>query len=87
MRGAGPIGNAHRWHYQNATLRRVFLLLLVILANISSALQDGLALSPPMGWRSWNLYGTNVNQDLLLKIMKGMIKKRGKEQLSLCDLG
>ena len=51
------------------------------------ALQDGLALRPPMGWRSWNLYGTNVDQELIIKIMEGMVKKRGPQQVSLCDLG
>jgi hypothetical protein len=63
------------------------LFFVITMALQASALQDGLASSPPMGWRSWNLYGTNVNQDLLLKIMRGMTKKRGKERVSLCDLG
>ena len=48
---------------------------------------DGIARSPPMGWRSWNLYGPSVDQDLLIRIMKGLTAKRGKEKRSLCDLG
>ena len=51
---------------------------------------NGLGLTPPRGWRSWNLYGNNVNQTLIESIMKGMtIKKKistGK-LMSLCDLG
>jgi hypothetical protein len=29
----------------------------------------------PRGWRSWNLYGNNVNQSLITGIMDGMVKK------------
>lgn len=51
---------------------------------------DGLARSPPMGWRSWNLYGRDVNQELIEGIMDGMVKKArmvdGKPT-SLFDLG
>ena len=43
-----------------------------------------------MGWRSWNLYGANVNQKLIEGIMDGMVKRDrmvdGKPT-SLCDLG
>lgn len=51
---------------------------------------NGLALTPPLGWRSWNLYGGNVNQSLIQSIMDGMVKRTrtvdGKPT-SLCDLG
>jgi len=42
-----------------------------------------------MGWRSWNLYGANVNQDVIEGIMDGMTKKHtfDGEPTSLCDLG
>jgi alpha-galactosidase len=43
-----------------------------------------------MGWRSWNLYGANVDQKLIEGIMDGMVKRErmvdGKPT-SLCDLG
>jgi hypothetical protein len=45
---------------------------------------------PPRGWRSWNLYGNNVNQTLITGIMDGMVKKQtfgGGKPTSLCDLG
>ena len=49
-----------------------------------------MALTPPMGWRSWNLYGENVNQELIETIMDGMVN-RGRTvdgtATSLCDLG
>jgi hypothetical protein len=48
---------------------------------------NGLGLTPPQGWRSWNLYGNNVNQSLIMDIMTGMTKKRGTPAVSLQDLG
>jgi alpha-galactosidase len=51
---------------------------------------NGLALTPPMGWRSWNLYGSEVNQELIEGIMDGMVSKQRSVDgvpTSLCDLG
>merc|ERR1719408_189694 len=68
-------------------LQRAFLLTLVsgVAAN-----DNGLARLPPMGWRSWNLYGANVNQKLIEGIMDGVASKKRKVDgvpTSLCDLG
>jgi len=65
--------------------------LAVTLCSISVRANDnGLALKPPLGWRSWNLYGNNVDQGLITSIMDGMVKRTrlvdGKPT-SLCDLG
>lgn len=60
------------------------------LATVVVANDNGKAITPPLGWRSWNLYGANVNQALIESIMDGMVKKTytvdGKPT-SLCDLG
>lgn len=41
------------------------------------------------GWRSWNLYGGKVTQDLMTNIMDGMVSRKrmvdGKPT-SLCDV-
>lgn len=54
------------------------------------AKDNGMALTPPMGWRSWNLYGADVTQELIETIMDGMVDQSrtvdGKPT-SLCDLG
>merc|ERR1711865_961712 len=63
---------------------------LAVFGHVASANENGLARTPPMGWRSWNLYGANVNQDLIEKIMDGMVsKKRSVDGVptSLCVLG
>jgi len=57
---------------------------------IVSAIDNGRGRTPPMGWRSWNLYADKVNQSLLEHIMDGMVKKRktlNDVPTSLCDLG
>lgn len=57
---------------------------------LASANDNGLAITPPLGWRSWNLYGANVNQSLIQSIMDGMVKKDRMVDgvpTSLCDLG
>merc|ERR1719502_2548537 len=60
------------------------------LAAPALSIDNGLGRTPPMGWRSWNLYGGNANQDLLENIMEGMVsRKRTVDGVptSLCDLG
>jgi alpha-galactosidase len=69
----------------------MFLLssLFLLNANVDAA-DNGMAITPPMGWRSWNLYGKNVNQQLMISVMDGMVRRDrlvdGKNT-SLCDLG
>lgn len=45
----------------------------------------------PLGWRSWNLYGANVDQQLIMSVMDGMVVKNLKawdgNTYSLFDLG
>jgi alpha-galactosidase len=63
------------------------------IVGVASANDNGLGLKPPLGWRSWNLYGANVNQSLIQAIMKGMTVKVAPPDgetgpaASLCDLG
>ena len=63
---------------------------LVGLLRPVAANDNGLAQTPPLGWRSWNLYGANVNQALIQSIMDGMIDKSRTVNgvpTSLLDLG
>lgn len=63
---------------------------LLALVGPAVAIDNGLGLTPPLGWRSWNLFGPNVNQALLERIMDGIVSRKrmvdGKPT-SLCDLG
>lgn len=51
-----------------------------------SALDDGLARTPPMGWRNWNAFMQDISQDILERTMDAMVKK-GPNGLSLLDVG
>jgi alpha-galactosidase len=58
-----------------------FLLFLALLsfADISHALDNGLALTPPMGWNSWNKFGCNVSEDLIKSMADGMASSGMKD--------
>ncbi|HUI30551.1 MAG TPA: glycoside hydrolase family 27 protein [Candidatus Acidoferrales bacterium] len=47
----------------------------LMLASISAFAQkfDGLALTPPMGWNSWNTFATNVDENLIKSVADAMI--------------
>jgi alpha-galactosidase len=61
------------------------------LTALARANDNGKGTTPPLGWRSWNLYGADVSQDLIESIMDGMVAKTQRSVdgslKSLCDLG
>ena len=64
--------------------------MLQLLATLPLSNENGLARTPPLGWRSWNTFGADVNQSLIEGIMDGMVRKDRKVDgvpTSLCDLG
>ena len=52
---------------------------------------NGLATTPPLGWRSWNSYGNRVSADNFNATMEAMAAKLwtvdGKDNVSLIDVG
>ena len=46
-------------------------LVLLLVAGVC-ANENGLARRPPMGWRSWNLFGAAVDQRLMERVMAGL---------------
>jgi len=50
--------------------------LIVGLVATALAADNGRAVRPPLGWRSWNLYGAKVNQPLIQSIMDGMVARK-----------
>jgi len=61
------------------------------LVALCAALDDGLARTPPMGWRSWNCYGGDVADGVIRDTADALALKRpspwGGENVSLIDLG
>ncbi|KAJ9455270.1 Alpha-galactosidase 3 [Diplonema papillatum] len=48
---------------------------LLALAGGAAGIDNGLGLTPPMGWRSWNTFGHAVSQDLMQGVMDAMVAK------------
>ena len=47
--------------------------------NSSLALDNGLALTPPMGWNSWNKFGCNVDENLIKETADAMVSTGMKD--------
>jgi alpha-galactosidase len=58
-----------------AAMLRACIVLLVIFALCVNSLEDGLANTPPMGYRTWNSYNRNVNQTLMHDIAKFLTRQ------------
>jgi alpha-galactosidase len=52
--------------------------------------QDGLALTPPMGWNSWNSFGANISHDAICQTADAMVtlgyKAAGYEYVVIDDI-
>ncbi|PWN54295.1 glycoside hydrolase [Violaceomyces palustris] len=51
----------------------------LVLASFTKALDNGLALTPQMGWNTWNSYGCNINENIILDAAKA-IKAEGLDK-------
>ena len=54
------------------------------------AIDNGLGLAPPLGWRSYNAFGGSPNQQIMEDMMDAMVDKTrsvGGKPTSLLDLG
>lgn len=73
-------------------LPTLLLLLFCLQGNVVIGINDGLALTPPMGWRSWNLYEGDINQEKMESIMRGMVRRHSRpdhtgRMTTLAELG
>ncbi|HKM94195.1 MAG TPA: glycoside hydrolase family 27 protein [Prolixibacteraceae bacterium] len=61
-------------------MKRIFLLLFLFAATTSfSQKHEGLALTPPMGWNSWNTFACNVSEVLIKEMADAMVEKGLKD--------
>lgn len=44
---------------------QIALLLILASLHVCWGLNNGVALTPGMGWNSWNHFGCNINEDLI----------------------
>ncbi len=65
--------------------RKLFLLILLVSSlSVAAFAQDnsvskGLALTPPMGWNTWNKFGCNVSDELVRGMADAMVKSGMKD--------
>src|ERR1700722_13989533 len=48
-------------------------------ARDARARDNGVALTPPMGWNSWNKFACNVSEDLIRSMADGMVESGMKD--------
>ena len=70
----------------------LLLLSLGLLASLAAAGNNGMALTPPLTWRSWNQYGWYITEDVILSAAAGLVDgsrpiKGRPAGTSLMDLG
>lgn len=57
----------------------VFLLLLLCSTGTQAKKFEHLAMTPPMGWNSWNHFGCNVSEDIIRGMADAMVKSGMKD--------
>jgi alpha-galactosidase len=69
----------------NILMKRIFCLALFLCFSFlcyvqpALALENGLALTPPMGWNSWNRFGCNVTEDLVKSAADALVSSGMKD--------
>ena len=55
--------------------KKIFCTLIVFFVVVEMKAQkfEGLALTPPMGWNSWNTFQTNISEKLVMEIADSMV--------------
>src|SRR2546427_5463928 len=54
-------------------------LLVISLYAQQNPVSSGLALTPPMGWNSWNKFGCNVSEDMIKSMADAMVTSGMKD--------
>ena len=59
---------------------KLFLSLLIVSStNLYAQKYDGLAMTPPMGWNSWNTFQTKINDSLVRGIADVIVSSGMKD--------
>ncbi len=77
MRNVNVYNREIRHMKRSIVLSMIFLLMTV--APLYSQKFEGLALTPPMGWNSWNYFQCNVNEEMIRQMADAMVESGMKE--------
>ena len=61
------------------TMKILTLVILVMCSTTFGQKFEGLALTPPMGWNSWNKFGCNVDEQMIRSMADGMVSSGMKD--------
>ena len=56
-----------------------FVFILLFTNELIAQKFEGLALTPPMGWNSWNKFQTNINEQMVMQIADAMVSSGMKD--------
>ena len=57
----------------------VFATIILIVQKLSAQKFEGLALTPPMGWNSWNTFQANINEKIVMEMADDMVSSGMKD--------
>lgn len=62
---------------------------MLLLSDVADAIDNGLGLTPPMGWRHWKAFAGHIDQEIMERMQDEMVKKYPVDGVptSLKDLG
>ncbi len=60
-------------------MKKICFFFLLAAINTSAQKFEGLALTPPMGWNSWNTFQTNISEKLVMDIADIMVSSGMKD--------
>jgi alpha-galactosidase len=60
-------------------MKKTLLILFVLISQLSFSQKFELALTPPMGWNSWNTFACDINEDLIRKTADAMVSTGMKD--------
>jgi alpha-galactosidase len=66
---------------KNKSMKKIILLVGIglLLLNLNAQKYDQLAKTPPMGWNSWNKFGCNVSETLIMGMADAMVSSGMKD--------
>jgi alpha-galactosidase len=77
-KAGGKVMTTSNWS-RCAILSMACLVTTLVTTQDARAWDTGVALTPPMGWNSWNKFGCNVSEDLIKSMADGMVASGMKD--------
>ncbi len=72
-----PFNNIMEKHMKN---RNILVVIIAIMGTVSYGQKfEGLALTPPMGWNSWNHFACNVDENMIMEVANTMAENGMKD--------